>query len=95
MVAGESGPLLLRPMLAVGDRLRTGMRLALLVIVLLVPDGVATTMYTVARGAQIGFSAAERAGADAVLPMLTALADPARPQQFFTGGRPREHHHHP
>ena len=75
MVAGESGPLLLRPMLAVGDRLRTGMRLALLVIVLLVPGGVATTMYTVARGDQIGFSSAERSGADAVVPMLTALAD--------------------
>jgi len=75
MVAGESGPLLLRPMLAVGDRLRTGMRLALLVIVLLVPGGVATTMYTVARGDQIGFSSAERAGADAVVPMLTGLAD--------------------
>src|SRR4051812_7938563 len=75
MVAGESGPLVLRPMLAVGDRLRTGMRLALLVIVLLVPGGVATTMYTVARGGQIGFSDAERQGADAVVPMLTALAD--------------------
>jgi len=74
MVAGESGPLLLRPMLAVGDRLRTGMRLALLVVVLLVPGGVATTMYTVARGGQIGFSRAERAGADAVAPMLSALA---------------------
>src|SRR5690348_8526942 len=74
MVAGESGPLLLRPMLAVGDRLRTGMRLALLVVVLLVPGGVATTMYTVARGGQIGFSSAERRGAGAVVPMLTALA---------------------
>jgi hypothetical protein len=75
MVAGDSGPLVLRPMLAVGDRLRTGMRLALLVVVLLLPGGVATTMYTVARGGQIGFSSAERAGADAVAPMLTALAD--------------------
>jgi methyl-accepting chemotaxis protein len=75
MVAGESGPLLLRPMLAVGDRLRTGMRLALLVIVLLVPGGVATTMYTVARDDQIGFSKAELVGAGAVAPMLAALAD--------------------
>ena len=74
MVASQSRPLLLRPMLAVGDRLRTGMRLALLVIVLLVPGAVATAMYTVARGAQLNFSVAERDGADAVRPMLAALA---------------------
>ena len=61
-------------MLAVGGRLRTGMRLFLLVVVLVVPGGVATAMYSVARGAQIGFSAAERDGADAVRPMLAAMA---------------------
>src|SRR5882724_5964988 len=75
MVPVERGPLLLRPMSAVCERLRTGMRLLVLVVVLLVPGAVATAMYTVVRGSQIGFSAAERDGADAVRPMLLALAD--------------------
>ena len=75
MVSTESGSLLLRPMLAVCERLRTGMRLLVLVVVLLVPGAVATAMYTVVRGSQVSFSAAERDGTDAVRPMLLALAD--------------------
>jgi methyl-accepting chemotaxis protein len=70
-----TGPLLLRPMLAIGDRLRTGMRLALLVVVLLIPGAVATAMYTKVRGDEISVATSERDGADAVRPMLLALAD--------------------
>jgi len=75
MVPTEHGSLLLRPMVAVCERLHTGMRLLVLVLVLLVPGALATAMYTVVRGGQISFSAAERDGADAVRPMLLALAD--------------------
>lgn len=64
----------LRPMLAICDRLRTGMRLAVLVVVLLVPGVLTTAMYAVVRGGQISFSVAERSGADVVQPVLQALA---------------------
>ncbi|MFD0525599.1 hypothetical protein [Paractinoplanes durhamensis] len=75
MVRTEARPLLLRPMLAVCERLRTSMRLLILVVVLVVPGALATAMYSVVRGNQIDFSMAEREGADAVRPMLLALAD--------------------
>ena len=70
----------LGPMLAVCDRLRTGMRLAVLVVVLVVPGAVTTAMYTVVRTGQLTFSATEEAGADTVRPILQALAD-------ITGGQ--------
>jgi methyl-accepting chemotaxis protein len=66
---------LLRPMLAASGRLRTGMRLLVLVLVLLAPGAVAAVMYTVARNAQIDFARAELRGAEAVQPLLTAMAD--------------------
>src|SRR4051794_26351245 len=69
----ESRPLLLRPMLAACDHLRTGLRLLVLIVVLVVPGAGATAMYTVVRGHQIAFSSAERDGAEVVKPLLTAL----------------------
>lgn len=66
---------LLRPMLAASGRLRTGMRLLVLVLVLLIPGAVAAVMYTVARDAQIDFGRTELRGAEAVRPLLTAMAD--------------------
>ncbi|WP_127500874.1 methyl-accepting chemotaxis protein [Actinoplanes solisilvae] len=74
METSDGRPVLLLPMLPVCGRLRTGMRLLVLVILLLIPGAVATTMYTLTRQDQIAFSAAERDGADAVRPMLLAMA---------------------
>ncbi|NMO52731.1 HAMP domain-containing protein [Actinoplanes sp. TBRC 11911] len=67
-------PWALHPMTAVCDRLRTGRRLAVLVLVLLIPGVLATTMYTQVRNDQIAFSTLEQRGADVVAPMLLALA---------------------
>jgi hypothetical protein len=68
---------LARPMVAVSGRLRTGMRLLLLVVVLVVPGVVATAMYTVTRNERINFAKSEVAGTTMIRPMLTALADTA------------------
>jgi methyl-accepting chemotaxis protein len=75
MIHTAGSQLLLRPMLAICERLRTGMRLLVLVVVLVIPGALATAMYSVVRGDQVDFSVAEREGADAVQPMLLALAD--------------------
>jgi methyl-accepting chemotaxis protein len=73
---------LLRPMLAVSGRLRTGMRLLVLVVVLLMPGAVAAVMYTVERNAQIDFARAELRGADLVQPLLMSMAAaPVTPAQ--------------
>jgi methyl-accepting chemotaxis protein len=68
---------LLRPTLAVSGRLRSGMRLLVLVLVLLIPGAVAAVMYTVIRDSQISFGRAELRGAEAVEPLLVAMADTA------------------
>ncbi|BCJ45854.1 methyl-accepting chemotaxis protein [Actinoplanes ianthinogenes] len=70
-------PLPLRPVLAITDRLRTGMRLGLLVLALLVPGGLATGMYTAEKGHDLSFSDKERQGVAVLGPALTALADTA------------------
>jgi methyl-accepting chemotaxis protein len=66
---------LARPMIVVSGRLRTGMRLLLLVVVLIVPGAVATAMYTVTRNQQIAFAGDEIVGTRVVRPMLIAMAD--------------------
>ncbi|AGL15228.1 methyl-accepting chemotaxis protein [Actinoplanes sp. N902-109] len=67
-------PLLLRPVLAAADRMRTSLRLGTLVLVLMVPGAVATTGYVREMHTKISFSASERDGLEVVRPALTALA---------------------
>ncbi|WP_436521241.1 methyl-accepting chemotaxis protein [Actinoplanes sp. HUAS TT8] len=64
-------------MLAVTDRLRTGMRLGLVVLALLVPGALATGMYATEKAKDLNFSSKERQGVAVLSPMLTALADTA------------------
>ncbi|SDS98630.1 methyl-accepting chemotaxis protein [Actinoplanes derwentensis] len=72
-----NGPLVLRPLLPVCRRLRTGIRLVLLVVVLVLPGIAATGLYAYTRDQQIAFSAAEVDGVAALRPILLALADTA------------------
>jgi len=68
-------PALLRPLLAVADRLRTSARLAVLSVVLLVPGLVATYSYAGVIGGQVDFATLEQAGTTVVRPALVALSD--------------------
>jgi methyl-accepting chemotaxis protein len=68
-------PVLLRPVLAAADRMRTSLRLGVLVLVLMVPGFAATYAYTSEADGKIGFSALERDGTRVVEPALLALAD--------------------
>jgi methyl-accepting chemotaxis protein len=68
-------PVLLRPVLLAADRMRTGLRLSVLVLVLMVPGIAATYAYTGEANSKIAFSALERDGTDVVRPALLALAD--------------------
>jgi methyl-accepting chemotaxis protein len=68
-------PVLLRPALAAADRMRTSVRLAVLVLVLMVPGIAATYSYTSEVGTKIAFSALEQDGTLVVEPALVALAD--------------------
>ena len=74
-MAATAGPWFLAPVLAAVDRLRASARLAVLVVVLLVPGIYAATSYLGAVGSQVDFTSQERSGA-AVLPLaLDALAN--------------------
>jgi methyl-accepting chemotaxis protein len=68
-------PVLLRPVLAAADRMRTSLRLGVLVLVLMIPGFAATYAYTGEANNKIGFSALERDGTEVVRPALLALAD--------------------
>ncbi|MEV6632155.1 methyl-accepting chemotaxis protein [Actinoplanes sp. NPDC051470] len=70
-----AAPVLLRPVLLAADRMRTSMRLGVLVLVLMVPGIVATWAYTSEVNAKIQFSAMEAEGTDVVETALVALAD--------------------
>lgn len=70
-------PLLLRPLLPLCRRLRTGIRLVILVVVLVLPGMAATGLYAHTRNQQIAFSAAEVDGVGALRPVMRALADTA------------------
>jgi methyl-accepting chemotaxis protein len=74
-VAVQPRPALLRPLLAVADRLRTSARLAVLSIVLLVPGLIATYSYAGVIGGQVDFATLEQAGTAVVRPALVALSD--------------------
>ncbi|WP_088316889.1 methyl-accepting chemotaxis protein [Kineosporia sp. R_H_3] len=68
-------PVVLRPVVAASSRLRTSARLAVLVLVLLVPGVGATWAYSSAVGGQIAFSTAEESGVRVLRPVLAAAAD--------------------
>jgi methyl-accepting chemotaxis protein len=70
-------PLLLRPMLAIVDRMRSSVRLAVFAVVLVVPSMVAIVSYVGVINGQIDFAAKERAGLVVVEPALDVLADAA------------------
>lgn len=67
-------PALLRPVLAVADRLRTSARLGTLTAVLLVPTVLAVAGFVHGASADVAFTSAERAGVAVVRPALEALA---------------------
>jgi methyl-accepting chemotaxis protein len=66
-------PRALRPALALTDRLRTSARLAMLVVVLVVPGLLADWAYGQAIGGQIDFGSRERTGVEVVRPALDLL----------------------
>jgi methyl-accepting chemotaxis protein len=68
-------PWWLGPILAVVDRLRTSARLAVLIVVLLIPGIGATLSYTNVIGGQVDFARSELAGTAVVRHALVALSD--------------------
>ncbi|MGF1663197.1 MAG: methyl-accepting chemotaxis protein [Kineosporiaceae bacterium] len=68
-------PAVLRPALALVDRLGSGPRLGVLVVLLLVPGVLSTWSYASALEGQIAFSDLERSGVDALTPTVVAMAD--------------------
>lgn len=72
-----AAPGTLRPVLVLVDRLRTSARLALVVVLLVVPAVVATGGFLTTMNASIEFSAKERSGLAVLRPALTALATTA------------------
>ena len=67
-------PALLRPALAVTDRVRTSARLASLVAVLLIPGVVSSYAYSSAIGTQTSFASQEQQGVAVLAPALADLA---------------------
>ena len=70
-------PVLLRPVLPVAERLRTGLRIAALILVLMVPGVVGAVAFTDEIGESVAFSRMEEQGTAVVRPALHALADTA------------------
>ncbi|HEU4347119.1 MAG TPA: hypothetical protein VFR35_04955, partial [Actinoplanes sp.] len=68
-------PILLRPVLVAADRMRTSLRLGVLVLVLMVPGVVAAQAYLAEAGAKIAASSLEVEGAAVLEPALLAMAD--------------------
>jgi methyl-accepting chemotaxis protein len=73
--AGARRPAVLAPVDAVLSRMRTSARLAILVVLLLIPAMVASAAYASSVSGQINFAAKERVGTLVLRPALTALAD--------------------
>ena len=88
-----TGPMMLRPALALADRLRTSARLAALAGILLVPAVYATWSFVTVIGGQVAFTQAERGGVDVLRPALTALASTTAaagtPRPTWTPSAPR------
>ncbi|MBL8928606.1 MAG: methyl-accepting chemotaxis protein [Kineosporiaceae bacterium] len=72
--AVRPAPALLRPAVGMAGRLRTSVRLLVLVLVLLVPGVGATTAYSLTMGGQIAFTDKERSGVELLRPALLAMA---------------------
>jgi methyl-accepting chemotaxis protein len=68
-------PVVLRPALALVDRLGSGTRLGVLVVLLLVPGVLSTWSHASTLAGQIGFSDLERSGVDTLTPTVVAMAD--------------------
>jgi methyl-accepting chemotaxis protein len=79
--AAVAPPGVLRPVLSAADRMRTSARLAVLVLVLMIPGVVGTYGYVREARIKIAFSAAERDGLEVVRPALLALAATVGNQQ--------------
>jgi sugar lactone lactonase YvrE len=74
-MSGSRRPALLAPVLWLSDRVRTSTRLAVLVVVLLVPGLGATYAYSGGVGGQLGFTGSERDGTVVVHPALAAMTE--------------------
>ena len=74
IAATGAAPVVLRPALALTDRLRTSARLGALIAVLLVPAVYATWSFVAVIGGQVAFTQAERSGVEVFRPALAALA---------------------
>jgi methyl-accepting chemotaxis protein len=75
--AGTRTPVLLRPALAAAGRLPTGLRIAVLVVILMAAGMVATVTYTGEVTTEINSTEREQAGVEVLRPALIALADTA------------------
>ncbi|WP_432973203.1 methyl-accepting chemotaxis protein [Dactylosporangium sp. CA-233914] len=73
--ARRGRPTFLVPVLWLSDRVRTSTRLAVLMVVLLVPGLGTTYAYSTSVSGQLDFISKERDGSAVVLPALTALTD--------------------
>ncbi|MBT0768479.1 methyl-accepting chemotaxis protein [Kineosporia sp. J2-2] len=69
----DGRPLVLRPALAVTDRLRSSSRLNLMIVMLLIPGLVATWSFAAVMGDQTGAASQEREGVDVLRPVLDEL----------------------
>jgi methyl-accepting chemotaxis protein len=74
--------LLLRPAIAVLDRLRLARKLVVIALVLIAPALYATWEFRSQQNAQIAFSAEERVGIDEIVPAQRLLADLATAQSL-------------
>jgi methyl-accepting chemotaxis protein len=74
--------LLLRPAIAVLDRLRLARKLIVIALVLIAPALYATWQFRSQQNAQIAFSAKERVGIDAIVPAQGLLANLATAQSL-------------
>ena len=73
---------LLRPAVAVLNRLRLAHKLVLIALVLIAPALYATWQFRSQQNAQIAFSAKERVGIDEIVPAQRLLADLAMAQSL-------------
>lgn len=68
-------PMMLRPALVIAERMKTGPRLGVLALLLVIPGVLATYSYSAEIGARIALSTLEIEGTRVVVPALQALAD--------------------
>ena len=78
---GASRTWALTPMFAVARRLRLGVRLVMLAVVLLIPTGVLAQAFLSATNSQIGFARQERDGVAVLTPALVALSQTVAGEQ--------------